>query len=248
MLVENVLHQHRFKAKVMTEQQVDRKYKYTKQLVRIAIEHGMTNKEIAKKAGLSDKSVAQVTRWRNGDSLATERQMRFFINEFGDLLKRKVEHLFYGPCDDSGTDLKYYKLNGEILLKYSARKQIFVNRRITNVALLRLVILKQNSQYHLVFQARNGLPEHGVHDGNDISSLAHSENEEANWKVLKIYSELDAAELVGIVDQFAEFLLSRENPAKVSFKHSSTTLKYIIRQTLLKHGFKSEDIVDLNAE
>lgn len=94
----------------------------------------MTNKEIAKKTGLSDKTVNQVTRWRKGNSLATKRQMRFLINEFGDLLKCKVKHLFYGPCEDGGEDLKYFKLDGEIILKYSARKQVLIHRRKANVA------------------------------------------------------------------------------------------------------------------
>jgi transcriptional regulator with XRE-family HTH domain len=232
----------------MTEKQVDRKYKYTKQLVRLAIDHGMTNKEIAKKAGLSDKSVAQVTRWRNGDSLATERQMRFFINEFGDLLKRKMEHLFYGPCQNGGEGLKYYKLDGEIILKYSARKQVLIHRRKANVALLRLVILKQDNQYHLVYQARIGLSEHGFHDAGVLESLAHSENEEANWKSLKYFSQLDGSELIELVDKVAEHLACRENVAKTVFNHDAMTLKFIIRQALLKQGIMSNDIIDFIKE
>ncbi|MDE3274294.1 hypothetical protein, partial [Pseudoalteromonas sp. G4] len=73
--------------------QDNKKCRDTKRLIKIAIENGMTNQEIAAKAGLSKKSVAQVSRWRNGEALAFERQMRFFIKEFGDQLRRKSEHL-----------------------------------------------------------------------------------------------------------------------------------------------------------
>ena len=71
---------------------IEKKYKYTKQLLKIAIETDQyRNKDIALKAGLSDKSVAQVSGWRNGRTKATERQMAYFIKEYGHLLKRKLE-------------------------------------------------------------------------------------------------------------------------------------------------------------
>ena len=70
-----------------------KKCKNTKQLVRLAVESGMPHKEIAVKAGLKEKSTAQVSRWRKGESLATERQMAYFVKEFGELLRRKSQHL-----------------------------------------------------------------------------------------------------------------------------------------------------------
>ena len=74
----------------------EKKYKYTKQLLKIAIEAGQyRNQDIALKAGLSNKSVAQVSGWRNGRKKATERQMAYFIKEYEHLLKRKLEYLFY---------------------------------------------------------------------------------------------------------------------------------------------------------
>ncbi|WP_220745731.1 hypothetical protein, partial [Shewanella colwelliana] len=165
----------------MTEKQVDRKYKYTKQLVRMAIEHGMTNKEIAKKAGLSDKSVAQVTRWRKGDSLATERQMRFFINEFGDLLKRKMEHLF---CYKDDGVIKYFKLLGDIVLRYAYKEEVRVERKSIRVGLLRFIIIKHEHNYTLLKQYRKGLdlnnPNHSITSSN-IHMLGHSSSEGANW-------------------------------------------------------------------
>ena len=47
--------------------ELDKEYKYTKKLLKVAIEeNGYRNKDIAVKAGLSEKSVAQVSKWRNG--------------------------------------------------------------------------------------------------------------------------------------------------------------------------------------
>lgn len=93
--------------------------RYTKQLVRIAIEQGYTNKEIAKSARISDKSTALVSKWRNGKALANEHQMKNLLKEFGHLLKRKMEHLFYTIEEkDAVPDLKFLKLNGDIILKH----------------------------------------------------------------------------------------------------------------------------------
>ena len=80
------------------DKQNSKKYQYTKQILKIAKEHRYTNEDIAVKAGLSKKSVAQVTRWLHGEALATERQMGHFIKEFGHLVKRRTEHLFYSYC------------------------------------------------------------------------------------------------------------------------------------------------------
>jgi len=76
-----------------------KEYKYTKQLLKIAIENGgYRNKDIAEKAGLSGKSVARASAWRNGRKNATERQMAYFIKEYEHLLRRKssmiLNHLF----------------------------------------------------------------------------------------------------------------------------------------------------------
>lgn len=73
-----------------------KKYKHTRQLLKIAKEHGnYTHQQIADKAGLKGKSTSLVSRWTTGKALATERQMGYFIKHYEHFLKRKMEHLFY---------------------------------------------------------------------------------------------------------------------------------------------------------
>lgn len=249
MLVENVLHQHRFKAKVMTEQQVDRKYKYTKQLVRMAIEHGMTNKEIAKKAGLSDKSVAQVTRWRKGDSLATERQMRFFINEFGNSLKRKMEHLF---CYNSENGvIEYFKLLGDVVLRYAYKEEVRVERRSIKVGLLRFIIIKHEHNYSLLEQYRKGLdlnnPRSSITSSN-IHKLGHSSSEGANWITYDIVKHVSADHIIKAVDKYAKSFLDGSNLLKKVDLSCPSEIMYIVREQMMKNGFIAEDIFDLKSD
>ncbi|NRA83959.1 MAG: hypothetical protein HRU22_09405 [Gammaproteobacteria bacterium] len=230
----------------MIEQRVDRKCKDTKRLVRIAIEHGMTNQDIAELAGLSRKSVALVSKWRNGTALATERQMGHLIKEYGDLLKRKIEHLLF---QETNNKLEFYKLTGEVLFKYCIRIHANINKRPAKVALMRLIVLQQHNKYHLITQLRNGL------DINKIplldrylQTLSHSDNEDANWNTIFINQDLHPDDIIQEIDKLSIALTERDNPLKYAFPECVTELRFIARQTLLKQGFQSKDIIDLEAE
>jgi predicted transcriptional regulator len=232
----------------MTAKQVDRKYKYTKQLVRMAIEHGMTNKEIAKKAGLSDKSVAQVTRWRKGDSLATVRQMQFLINEFGDLLKRKMEHLFYGQEDGV---IKYFKISGDIILRHVYKEKVRVDRKDLHVGLLRLVIIKHEHTYTLLKQYRMGLEDKDRRcrlSSSDIGKLVQSSSEGANWICYKAAKFINAQEIITATDSYAKSFLDGSNfMCKIDHSNHSEIM-FLVREQMMKNGFVAEDIFDLNAQ
>jgi DNA-binding XRE family transcriptional regulator len=232
----------------MTEKQVDRKYKYTKQLVRMAIEHGMTNKEIAKKAGLSDKSVAQVTRWRKGDSLATVRQMQFFINEFGDLLKRKIEHLF---CFKDDGVIKHFKLSGDIILRHVYKEKVRIDRKDLNVGILRFVIIKHSEKFTLLSQYRMGLEErdrgHRL-SGSDIGKLVQSSSEGANWVCYKADKFLNAKEIVEATDSYAKSFLDGSNYMSIKEHSNHSEIMFLVREQMMKNGFIAEDIFDLDAQ
>ncbi|MGI2111264.1 hypothetical protein ACRN9C_18005 [Shewanella frigidimarina] len=232
----------------MTEKQVDRKYKYTKQLVRMAIEHGMTNKEIAKKAGLSDKSVAQVTRWRKGDSLATVRQMQFLINEFGDLLKRKMEHLFY--CKEDGV-INYFKLSGDIILRHVYKQQLVLNRKQINIGLLRIVIIKHSEKFTLLSQYRMGLEERNRGQNlssSDIGKLVQSSSEGANWICYKADKFLNAQEIVKATDSYAKSFLDGSNYMRIKEYSNHSEIMFLVREQMMNNGFIAEDIFDLDAQ
>jgi len=229
----------------MTQQKTDRKCKDTKRLVRIANEHGMTNQDIAEMAGLKRTSGALVSRWRNGPTLATERQMGFFIKEFGGLLKRKIEHLFYKEI--SG-ELEFYKLQGEVLFKYSVRTHKIINKRPVKVALMKVIVLQQHNKYHLVSQLRGGLNANYPFKNSDHDNLSHSDNEDANWNIHQVNLNLSPDVLIQEIDIYALSLKNSDNPLGAPFTQSAKELRFIARQALLKQGFQSTDIIDLGAE
>jgi transcriptional regulator with XRE-family HTH domain len=226
----------------MTEQNMERRCKDTKRLIKIAVEHGLTNSDIAELAGLSRKSIAQVSRWRNGTALATERQMGHFIKEYGDILKRKIEHLLFQEEDNK---FEFFKINGEVLFKHCIKTHQVINRRPIKIALMRILVLKQHNHFYLVYQSRSGIDKTNGLNGLKIQHLSHSDNEDANWNTYKVLKNLSPDSLVIEVDKYAFQFLDHNNPLKVSFPESVKDLGFIVRQALLKQGFQSNDIIDL---
>lgn len=191
----------------------NKKYKYTKQLLKLAIENsGYRNEDIAVKARLSNKSVALVSKWRNGKTEATEAQMAYFIKEYGHLLKRRMEHLFSYQEEVNGTkDVKYRKLSGEVIFKHQVRVPSRKGKSIGSTALARLVVIDNEHKYHIIRQIRGGLTQVQLRERN-YPTVFHSDNEEANWFAYSIEQNLDLDAVVASFQNFITSLLSGQNP------------------------------------
>lgn len=231
-------------SKTMTEQKEksQKKYRYTKQLIRLAIENGYTNKDIAKKAGFS--SEGQVSKWRNGKALATERQVQFFINEFGHLLKRKMEHLFYSQTENP-YEFIYHKIEGEILLTHTLNYRDSRSKPIGKVGVCKFAILNLGSVFHLLEQKKVGLDDDGSNVDKLLKNKKISNNEQANWYLVKTHKNLSPQELVDTIDSIVNTFCHSENKLARNIRNDALYLKYIIRQFLLKNGYAINDIVDL---
>ena len=233
-------------SKTMTEQKENTKktYRYTKQLIKLAIENGYTNQEIAVKSGLSSKSIAVVSRWRNGKALATERQMIFFIKEFEHLLKRKMEHLFYSQTENP-YEFIYHKIEGEILLTHTLNYRNSRSKPIEKVGVCKFVILNLGSVFHLLEQKKVGLDDDGSNVDKLLKNKKISNNEQANWYLVKTHKNLSPQELVDTIDSIVNTFCHSENKLARNIRNDALYLKYIIRQLLLKNGYAINDIVDL---
>ncbi|ADZ91121.1 hypothetical protein [Marinomonas mediterranea] len=157
----------------------EKKYKHTQKLLKIAIsEGGYTNVEIARKAGLKESSGSLVSRWRNGKALATERQMQYFINEYGGQLKRRNTHLFYGLSlneDKSGIMFKYTKLEGEELFSSivqtcrRVRSTPQYSKNEERMKAIKLVVLEKEQGFALIKLVRAMLFDYNIKNGELIA-------------------------------------------------------------------------------
>jgi len=233
----------------------EKKYKYTRQLLKIAKqEGGYTNKNIEKKAGLKGSSSSLASRWLNGHALATERQMQYFINNYGHLLKRQMEHLFYCEEVDDGVSVtKYKKLSGEVIFKHQIKVLSKKGNSIGITALIRLVILRNENKYHVVSQVRGGLTQKQLCDRVFLKAF-HSDSEDANWYAYDIKPELDIDDVLRVFNSFKVSLLKGTNPVDQIYSGSDSEpidsdffnnmqiqpLEYALFQKLMKLGLQSE--------
>lgn len=235
--------------------ETDKKYKQTRQLLKLAIDAaGYRNEDIAVKAGLSGKSVAQVSAWRNGRKNATERQMAYFIKEYGHLLKRKMEHLFCF-CDSLSGEFvtRYEKLSGEVIFKHQVRVLSQRGRVSSSVAVLRFIVLEDNCNFHAIKQFRGGLSKSQLCEGS-YHKVFHSDNEDANWYSYSIASRVDIDGLLEVFNDFKISLLNGGNPvdrtlymddAEISKSRFFSVkqvhpLEYSFYQKLMKLGLQSD--------
>lgn len=229
---------------------MDKEYKYTKKLLLIAIEENKyRNQDIAKKAGLSEKSVAQVSKWRNGKANATERQMAYFISNYEYLLKPKIEHLFYtftnSRQNDEKKDPQYRKITGEVIFKYQIATVVNKNNKH---AMTRLIIVSHNNEYNVIEQIRAGvlLPSEVSHVSKIGEELTRSSNEEANWVVsANIKDNLNLNEAITAVNEYCKKLTEGEINLKkcssINIAHQDiNALQFSFYQKLMKLNLHSE--------
>lgn len=206
-----------------------RKFKQTKQLVRLALNDGWSQSEIATQCR-TQQSV--VSGWSKGEKFATEQQLKPLLEVYGHKLRRNSFRVYWNI--DSDTQQKsFFKVEGKVILSqafYDARR--VKHQVIKKVPLMKLVIHHQGEnkfrlvvQHRLVFRHTNAELESSVED--------------AVWgsKVSELY---ELAGLLNAVDEYAETMLSE-------YPSDANTLPFIARQTLLNHGFSIDGIVEYPA-
>ena len=198
----------------------DKKYKYTRQLLKIAKqESGYTNKAIEKKAGLSGSSSSLASRWLNGHALATERQMRYFINNYGHLLKRKMEHLYY-QIQPQGNSIvtNYMKFSGDIIFKHQIKLDFsrvgggYSSKR-KNVSAIRIIVIEDAKCFKLLFQYRAGLVTWKSDNQSekpsfsprldDLDGVLSSDIEDSNWF---LWETVDCSDVDSLIDTFSNVI------------------------------------------
>ncbi|MBB1463100.1 hypothetical protein AB6D20_004025 [Vibrio splendidus] len=224
--------------------ETDKKYKLTRQLLKLAIDTaGYRNEDIAVKAGLSGKSVALVSAWRNGRKNATERQMAYFIKEYGHLLKRAREHLFYTVLLEDGESKSLFrKLTGEMIFKYQVktvkssayhRSKEPYNKNHRSFTCLRLVILQDNDVFNVICQYRAGLvglieteiegKKRTIFNGVELDDVVHSDNEEGNWYCYDIKRDIELDELVQFIQDYCRNIVVGKNLIDAAYNRSPDT-------------------------
>lgn len=206
-----------------------RKFKQTKQLVRLAINDGWTQNEI-RVACRTQQSV--VSAWSKGTKLGTEETLRPLLEQYGNKLRRNSFRVYW--CIDPETKIKtFHKVEGKVVLSqafYDARRS--GTKLVKQIPQLKLVVHHQGAnKFRLVYQSRLTFQQ----TNEELESMV----DDAVW-ASAISDRYELSELLNEIDDYAEKTLAK-------YPSDANTLPFIVRQALLNHGFDIDGVVEYPA-
>lgn len=208
-----------------------RPFKQTRALIRLALNDGLTQKEIA---ALCRTQQSIVSAWAKGTKLANEGQLTELLTRYGHTLRRQSFRLYWSIDDETKTK-KFYRVEGKVIFQhifYNLRRETKSGKLHKNNPEVRLIVHHQGQDsFRLVEQNRIPL---------DDGLLIDSYQDEAIWNSF-IFEPQTGKELVQLID------VSCANMTK-KWPSDGHALPFLIRQALLQHGFPVEDIEEYPAQ
>lgn len=204
-------------------------FKLTRQLIRLALNDGWTQREIAEKCRVQQSIVSA---WSKGGKCATEAQLMPLLEIYGHKLRRNTFRVYWA-LDSSTQDKKFFRVEGKVVfsevvfeLKESDGKVV------KKIPLIKLIVHHQGSDnFRSVVQSRLG-------SGPPIK-FSVSGAEDALWSS-EVSGQRSSAELIDWLDGYAHSL-SEMHP------HIGLTLPFLLRQALMNHGFPVAGVVEYPA-
>jgi transcriptional regulator with XRE-family HTH domain len=221
-----------------------KKYRYTKQLVNMALRDGWTQREIAD-ACRTQQSV--VSNWKNGSVLAKESQLKKLLEVYGSKLRRRTFKIYQSI--DSNKDnihvIHMIKVEGEVILSFPFRNREFFSKchsiknpltafncgcspRITKIIPTRRLVLHDmgKGEFCLLYQCRLIKDEHQWRfpESNIFSS--------------RVIGRLKIEDLLIKIDGELTEELGSEEIGEVD----CLMLRMLMRKTLLEHGYPVEGV------
>jgi transcriptional regulator with XRE-family HTH domain len=206
-----------------------RKFKQTKQLVRLALNDGWTQSDIAVECR-TQQSV--VSAWKKGSTSGTEESLKPLLDVYGHKLRRNSFGVYW--CIDPETKSKtFHKVEGKVVLSqafFDARRDRA--KLVKKIPMLKLVVHHQGlNKFRLVFQNRLTF--------SHSSSVLESSVEDAIWGST-ISDQYELSDLLKEIDSYAQKTLG-------DYPSDANTLPFIVRQSLLNHGFDIDGVVEYPA-
>jgi transcriptional regulator with XRE-family HTH domain len=206
-------------------------FKLTRQLIRLAINDGWTQADIADRCR-THQSV--VSAWYKGRDLAKEHQIRPLLEIYGHKIRRNSFRVYW-DIDSETSEKKFYRVEGKVILAeafYDARRDSSGKLK-KKIPVHKLVIHHQgNNQFRVVQQSR-------LYFKNSSDEL-ESSVADAVWGSQVHQEQFTTVDLVKFVDRYAKDTLG-------AFPSDANMLPFILRQALLQHGFEVDGVVDYPA-
>lgn len=208
-----------------------RPFKQTRELIRLALNEGWTQQQIADRCRTQQSVVSD---WKKGSKKGTETQLKPLLDLFGHKLRRNSFRVYWN-IDLKTNKNVYFKVEGKVILSESFRdpRRDHQGKLVRKTPLMRLVIHWQGAnEFRAVVQHRFNFR------GNSEQLLDCSQND-GIW-ASEVTERFGTLELLEFVDQFVEQSLR-------TYPTDSRTLPFLVRKALLNHGFDVDGIVEYPA-
>ena len=221
----------------------NKKFRYTKQLINMALRDGWTQKDIAD-ACRTQQSV--VSSWKNGSALAKESQLQKLMEIYGPKLRRRTFKVYHDLLQDSQGDyhIQMIKVEGEVMLSFPYRNKEFC-AKCHALASDGTCSCRCGSKIRKVLPTRRLLV-HSMGRGEfcllDQHRLIKDECQmqfpETNIFASRVVGRYDAKALLGQMDDMSSQDMRIEE---------SLMLRMLARKALLEHGYPIEGIEEHSA-
>ncbi|MCF5732959.1 hypothetical protein [Pseudomonas syringae] len=206
-------------------------FKLTRELVRLALNFGWTQQEIADKCRTQQSIVSA---WKKGAKFGTESQLMPLLEIFGHKLRRNTFRAYWA-LDSTTQDKTFFRIEGKVVFTevlFEVKSSSTSSKPPRRNPLVKLVVHYQGvDKFRVVIQARLGF--------DSSTNTPSSNTEDAMWSA-RVLDQQSNSEVLAWVDDFAQ-TISEKSP------HSGLTLPFLFRQALLNHGFPVPGIVDYPA-
>lgn len=229
------------KTETQSEKIKKKLFKQTRELVRLALNNGWTQTEIAKTCR-TQQSV--VSAWSKGEKLGTEQQLKPLLDLFGYKLRRNTFKLYWRKNKET-SKTEFIKVEGKIIFSLIIGQQDY--KKFTPK--YKFVIHHQGSeQIHIVLKRK-------IRDNHSIGL------EPTVWEAV-FNRVIGISNLLGFCDELSsksiEYYDDRNDILSnnkcdywikfiCEFPEYAQALPFLIRQALLNHGFPVNNIIEYPA-
>ncbi|RRJ82599.1 helix-turn-helix domain-containing protein [Aestuariirhabdus litorea] len=206
-------------------------FKQTKQLVRMALNDGWTQSQIADKCRTKQSVVSA---WNSGAKNGNEERLRPLLELYGHKIRRNSFKLYWSWSEEENK--QFYRVEGKVVFSHAfCEARRYHHQLVKKIPVQKLVVHFQgNNAFRVVVQSRiKGTEQNG--------NRFEFENcdESASWYSV-VHEQTDVAGLLEFIDEYRKTRLK-------DHVVDQFILPFLIRKELLNHGFDVDGIEEYPA-
>jgi len=211
-----------------------KKFRLTRQLVKLALNDGWTQKAIAEKCRTQQSIVSA---WARGEKQGTESQLTPLLEIYGNKLRRKTFQVYYSFDKEAG--YKFYKVEGKIIFSCTLveiESETRGNRLITKKIPVEKIIVHEQGKdtFRIIFQNRprsiNGFYLECLHEkGNFFSQISDEKNSNE------------------IIDEIEKIAANIKESGNKEFFDQAFALPFLIRKAFIENGYPVKGVENFPA-